>query len=253
MLVFRHLPLFVRVAAPLVLPANAVLAASVLAFAAVPRDGAAGYVAVAGFVLVAVLYSLVLVLAIGACVKAAADIRRQAETSAHASLRALRERLKPFLLLAAILFFVVAPGLVLYAIARTQSNLAAVMIVPILVALGLATMWSVSIPVFFAENAGVKEALKRSRELVRGRFMHALGSVFFGGTLALFASVLALILVSIIAVEGSATRFVIGLGGWAVGELLTLPLVAAYATLLYDGLRIFKEGSGLVPAGASPR
>lgn len=252
-LVFRRVGLFLRIGAPLVLPANALLILTVLVFDRLSPEGAGAYPAIAVVVLVSIAYVAALALAIGACVRAAADVKARAVTSARGAYAVVRERVKPFFALALILFAAIAPGVVLYAIARTHESFAVLAIVPIAVALVLTTIWSVAVPALLVENAGVAAALERSRTLVRGRFMHALGSVFFGSILALFAGVMALILISFIPVEDSSARFSMGLAGWALGELIAVPLLAAYATVLYDGLLIYERGSGLAPPAAASR
>jgi hypothetical protein len=241
-LVFRRLSLFMRIAAPLILPATALLIALLVAFDLTPRSRATDYLYIGVSVPLIVLNLLALAIAVGGCVKATADLHGEVAPSPRASLAFVRERLSSYLWLVAILLAGIAPGVALYVIARSRENFNPLTIIPILLAFWLASIWSVALPAFFIENLRVVQALERSRALVRGRFAHALGAVVFGSILALFAGVLALIVVSVFTFGSTTVRGAISLAGWTLGELLAVPLLAAYTTVLYYDLRAHQEG-----------
>jgi hypothetical protein len=103
----------------------------------------------------------------------------------------------------------------------------------------------VAAPAFLVEGKRVRQALKRSRELVRGHFFHALGTVVLGTILALFAVCVAAILVSALATGSEKTRLIVYISGVTLGELLAIPLLAAYAIVLYYDLRLRSESHDL--------
>jgi hypothetical protein len=102
----------------------------------------------------------------------------------------------------------------------------------------LVTIWSVAAPVVVLERPGGLRALGRSRELVRGNGWQVFGVI--------------LILVIGVAVLGGAIDVVAGAAGTAVGLIvrvivgvLTAPISALAAAVLYFDLRGVKAGGGV--------
>ena len=152
----------------------------------------------------------------GALVKAVADIRDgRADLSIAATLRAAWERIGPLATASSLAVVAIFLGLVLF-------------IVPGLV---LMTWWIVIVPAVILENAGAREALGRSRELVRGWGWSVFGLIV--------VTVLVLIGVSI-----ALDIVLFPLADWLQGLLsqilvgtLTAPFAALAWTLLYYRLR----------------
>lgn len=105
----------------------------------------------------------------------------------------------------------------------------------------LLTLWAVSAPVVVVERTGVFQALSRSQDLVRGN-----GWPVFG-VIVLFY-VIEFVALNVLNAIGSD----LGSGGQAVlayvGSVLTAPLVAVAAAVLYFDLRAAHEP----PAGPEP-
>lgn len=96
-----------------------------------------------------------------------------------------------------------------------------------------AVMLSVVIPVLVFEDKRGTEALRRSWDLVKGSFWHALGTILLAGIIA-----------------GLVTGILTGIGGsnWlvyfifsAIGRVITVPFTALVSVLLYLDLRARKE------------
>lgn len=107
----------------------------------------------------------------------------------------------------------------------------------------LLTIWAVIAPVVVLERPGVFPAFGRSRALVRGSGWQVFGVIviFF-----LIQIVVSLILGSIGAVAGTAGRLILDF----VGSVVTAPLWALAASVLYFQLRGTKEEPAT--AGAAP-
>jgi len=239
-LVFRNLLVFMRITAPLIVPVNLVFIALLLAldYDSTPRK--TGYVYIAAYL---PLFLLALIVAAGACLKAAADIRSDASASARGSLCFVRNRLSPFLWLVALMLAGIGPGVALFVVARARSlgDLAYIAIVLTPLSFWLAGVWSVAPPSLLMEERGVIEALKRSRALVRGSYWRSLGTVVFGSVLAVFAGVLGELIASVFAAGSEAVRLVVIVCGAALGEVVAVPLLAAYLVILYYDLRVRQE------------
>ncbi|NLV54496.1 MAG: hypothetical protein GXY13_02675 [Acidimicrobiales bacterium] len=114
-------------------------------------------------------------------------------------------------------------------------------------ALWLQGIWAVAVPVLLTEDRGAIDSLRRSQELVRGRFWPVLGTILAGG---LLASVLQGVLVGptlILTFVGASFLVTSILTGLAqiVGVALTTPFVAALTAVVYVDLRVRKEGFDL--------
>ncbi len=108
----------------------------------------------------------------------------------------------------------------------------------------LITIWSVAAPVVVLERPGVFAALRRSRELVRGN-----GWQVFGVILVLYILVAAVSLI----IEGAAQSAGSGVGivVRVVVGVLTAPLTALAASVLYFELRGAAAGAGPSDSGDS--
>jgi hypothetical protein len=152
----------------------------------------------------------------GALVKAVADVRDgRADLSIPDTLRAAWERIGPL---------------------ATTSSLAAVgifigLVFFVLPGLVLMTWWVVIIPAVVLENAGTRQAFRRSRELVRGWGWHVFG-------------VIVLTILVLIGVSIGLDLLLYPLADWLQGFVsqilvgtLTAPLAALAWTVLYYRLR----------------
>lgn len=250
-LVARNLLVFVRITAPLIVPVNLVFIALLLALRYDSTPKRTGYVFIAVYLS---LVLLALIVAAGACLRAAADIQVGTSTSARASLSFVRDRLISFLWLVGLLLAGIGPGAALLVVWRAGrlGSLGYLALVLIPLALWLAGIWSVALPSLFLEDGGVAEALKHSRALARGSYWHSLGTVIFASVLALFASVLGELIASLFASGSETVRLVAIVCGAIFGEVVALPLMAAYLILLYYDLRVRKEGSASIERDSAP-
>lgn len=241
-LVARNFLVFARITASLLVPINLILIALTLVFGVFlsgKTNSVVVWVVVFAFS-VADLFALIL--AGGACLRAAAEIYRGEKPSARAALVFVRAHLASLSWLAAILLVTIAPGLVLFAVAPSLGRFAPLALLALVLSLWLMGIWSVTPPVLLVEEKGVRKALARSRVLVRGHFWRALGTVILGSILALFAGFLARVLVSVLSTGGGNARVaVVTITGSMLGALLTIPLLGAYLTLLYYDLLVREE------------
>ncbi len=247
-LVFRNLLVFLRITAPLIVPVNLVFIALLLALGYQSTPGKMGYVFIAIYL---PLFLLALIVAGGACFKAAADIRVGVKASARGSLEFVRDRLSSFLWLIVLMLAGIGPGAALLVVARAKGlgSLAYFAVVLIPLSFWLAGFWSVAPPSLLIEEGGVIDSLKRSRALVRGSYWRSLGTVIFGSVLAAFAGILGELIASVFATGGDALRAVVIVAGATLGEVVAVPLLAAYLILLYYDLRVRKEGLASIERG----
>lgn len=107
--------------------------------------------------------------------------------------------------------------------------------------------WAVAIPVLLLENKRAGQSMRRSRELVKGRWWPVLACEFTAFLLsAIVASVLQAVFIG--AAFGSSSTTVTILAGVISGTLaasLTTPFTAAVTAVLYFDLRVRKEGFDL--------
>lgn len=120
----------------------------------------------------------------------------------------------------------------------------------------LMVCWALALPVLMFEGIGGYGALRRSRELISGYWWTAFGALLVGlVAIVVFYVVLGLIInaianssghISVILVLGGISRIIAG--------IVTYPVFAAIAAVLYIKLRATKEGVGandLMGAGES--
>ena len=148
----------------------------------------------------------------GALVKAVSDIRDgRADLSVADTLRAAWERIGPLASASSLAIVGISIGLLL-------------LVVPGLV---LLTWWVLIVPAVMLENAGVREAFRRSRELVRGWGWNAFGVIVLTFVVLVGVSIGLDLLLAPLAdwLQGFASRIVTG--------TVTAPFAALAWTLLY--------------------
>jgi hypothetical protein len=182
---------------------------------------------------VALLQGLVYLLSTAACFKAVADAYLGGEPSASRSLAFGLQRL-PGLIAMTIVY---AIGLVLGFVA---------LIVP---SIWLAVAWSLAIPALLFERAGPVRSLKRSFQLVRGRWWRVALTLVVGVLLvSLVGGVLEGILLAVPALLADGNDVVVAFANvvaGTVGSVLTTPFTAAVVALVYFDQRVRKEGFDL--------
>jgi hypothetical protein len=152
----------------------------------------------------------------GALVKAVADIRDgRVELSIGDTLRAAWERIGPLATASSLAVVAIFFGLIFF-------------IVPGLV---LMTWWVVIVPAVVLENAGARQALGRSRELVRGWGWNVFGVIVVTVLVLIGASIGLDVLLFPLAdwLQGLVSQILVG--------TLTAPFAALAWTLLYYRLR----------------
>lgn len=105
----------------------------------------------------------------------------------------------------------------------------------------LAVAWSASVPVLMLERTRPLQALRRSWELVRGYSWTVFGALLIGGGIVFGVIFLGGIIAS--AVHSSSVDAVLAVDAAtsAVADLVTFPLLAAIAVVIYVELRSVKE------------
>ena len=110
--------------------------------------------------------------------------------------------------------------------------------------------FTVAVPVLLVEGAGPWRSLRRSRQLVRGRWWGTLGVAVVG---ALLVSVVSLAVSGLLLgiafanpARNTVTGFVLNTLAETLGSMLGTPAAAAFVTVLYIDLRVRKEGFDLL-------
>jgi uncharacterized membrane protein YeaQ/YmgE (transglycosylase-associated protein family) len=121
----------------------------------------------------------------------------------------------------------------------------------------IATVWSLAMPVLLVEGVGVSTALRRSTELVQGRFWPILGLLALAGVSLLVVSLLlgglAGSLAATIAIESEFAGAVAALVAGVAGAVLSIPVMAAILGVVYVDQRVRKEGfRGAQPEPVAP-
>lgn len=247
-LALRHILAFLRITAPLILPVNALFIPIVVWLA---NSDDSRQLAIGALVPVVVAYVIAVVLSMGACVRAAAEAHRGAKPNARAAVEYVFRRPVPILCLTVLLLIAAVPALAMVVLpgATALGSFALLLLALAFVSLWLSGTLAVALPAMLVEEKGIAASLRRSAELVRGRFMRALGTVVLGGILALFAGVLVAILVSVFSLGGENVILIVTLVGFALGELFVAPLFAAYLVVLYYDLCARERILGAVRAG----
>jgi hypothetical protein len=101
-------------------------------------------------------------------------------------------------------------------------------------------------PAVVVEELGPGRGMRRSWQLVRGRFWPVFGTSILAGLISAFiASALTVVPLGVAQVAPEAIRWVIVSVFQIVSSIITQPIVAIVATLLYFDARIRKEGFDL--------
>jgi hypothetical protein len=105
------------------------------------------------------------------------------------------------------------------------------------------TWFCITAPVAMAEDLGPVAAMKRSYQLTKRRFWPSLGVCFLTGVVAyMLDQVLGLVPDTVALIIGTDVGWPLLAVGGVLSQLITMPLVAAGATLLYLDLRVRSEG-----------
>ena len=185
----------------------------------------------AGTLLIVVLAYLASQIATGACFKAVSGAYLDEEAGWQESLRFARSRLASLLWLSFLTAVCVIPALLLCLAPGIYLWIA----------------WTVAAPVLLLEDVRGWKAMKRSRQLVKGRFWPTLAVVLLVAILTgIVQAVFVGILAGLVSVSGNEVALAIAdaIGQTASG-VLTTPLSAAVLTVLYFDLRVRKEGFDL--------
>ena len=186
---------------------------------------------IAGTGLIIVLAYLASQIATGACFKAISGAYLDEEAGWQDSLRFARSKLGSLVWLSFLTAVCVIPGLLLC----------------ILPGVYLWIAWTVAAPVLLLEDVRGWKAMKRSRQLVKGRFWPTFAVVLLVAILTgIVQAVFVGILAGLVSVSGNEVALAIAdaIGQTASG-VLTTPLSAAVLTVLYFDLRVRKEGFDL--------
>lgn len=113
-------------------------------------------------------------------------------------------------------------------------------LIPLLVA--IVVLFYLIVPVILLEDVTATEAVRRSAALVRRRFWPILGTVIVAGILiGIIGAIVSLVFTTASVVAGPAA-FVLQAIGSTVSSLVTVPLTANVALLIYLDARIRHEG-----------
>jgi hypothetical protein len=188
-------------------------------------------VAFAGALVFILLAFLMTLLTIAACFKAVADAYLGSEPDWRASLRFAVVRLGPLLGISLLNVVGVTLGLI-------------VLIIP---GIFLAVAWALCFPAALVEGRRGVGALRRSYQLVKGRWWPVFGALLVG---IILVAIISNILEFIVLAPTFFSESLLGeaiLSGLAsiVGFAVTTPLQAAIVTLVYFDQRVRKEGLDL--------
>ncbi|MFN8034635.1 MAG: hypothetical protein U0V73_01690 [Acidimicrobiia bacterium] len=212
--------------------------------------------AVGGAVLLVVISMVASTLAEAACLKAVIDTYLGANSDWRSTLRF------GFSKLGSLVWLLVLPGLLLglagtamivpaFLLAVAAGPAAAVIIVPLAIAVVVALVWLynswvVRVPALLVEDARGSRALRRSFELVRGRWWPVAGTMFVvqlmvGAATAVFSALLLAVAVT----QSHTTYAVTAAATNTIAAVLTTPFSAAIVAVIYFDLRVRKEGFDL--------
>jgi len=185
----------------------------------------------AGTVVIALLGFLASQLATGACFKSVSGAYLDEQPDWRGSLRFARSKLGALLWLSFLLVILLVPAFLACLVPGVYLYVA----------------WSVASPVLLLEDVRGWAALKRSRQLVKGRFWPTVAvlvliAVLSGIVQAVFLGIFA----ALVSVSGNEVAQAIAEAvGQTASSALTTPLSAAVLTVLYFDLRVRKEGFDL--------
>jgi hypothetical protein len=182
----------------------------------------------AGQLVSSVLTMLMVLLAIAACFKAVADAYLGSQPDWRASVRFAVKRLAPLLWISVLYLLGVFLGFV-------------ALIIP---GIFLAIAWSLAYPAALVEDVRGAGALKRSFQLVRGRWWPVFGVQLVGAILVtIIASIVQVVILAPVFFVDSLLALAV-LSGLAsiVGYAISTPLQAAVVAIVFFDQRVRKEG-----------
>ena len=185
----------------------------------------------AGTLLIAILAFIASQIATGACFKAISGAYLDEQPDWRASLRFARSRLGSLIWLSFLLVVLLAPAFL-------------ACLVP---GIYLWVAWSVATPALLLEDRRGWGALKRSRELVKGRWWPTVAVLILVAILTgIVQGVFLGLLAGVVSSSGNeVAQAVAEAVGQTLSSALTTPLSAAVVTVLYFDLRVRKEGFDL--------
>lgn len=194
-------------------------------------DGDQFWAFLAGTVLIAILAFVASQVATGACFKAVSGAYLDEEADWRESLRFARSKLGSLLWLSFLLVILIAPAFL-------------ACLVPGIYLWGA---WAVATPVLLLDGVPGWGALKRSRELVKGRWWPTVGVLLLMTILSSLVSAVFLgIFAGVVSVsDNEVASAVADAIAQTASSALTTPLSAAVVTVLYFDLRVRKEGFDL--------
>lgn len=185
----------------------------------------------AGTLIILVLSFVASQVATGACFKAVSGAYLDEQPDWRECLRFARSRVGALLWLSFLLVIMLMPAFLACLVPGVYLYVA----------------WSVAAPVLLLEDHRGWDALKRSRQLVKGRFWPTVAvllliAILSGIVSAIFLGVLA----GVVGVTGNDVAEALANAiGQTLSSALTTPLSAAVLTVLYFDLRVRKEGFDL--------
>jgi hypothetical protein len=185
----------------------------------------------AGALVIALLAFLASQIATGACFKSVSGAYLDEQPDWRESLRFARSRFGALLWLSVLLVVLLVPAFL-------------ACLVP---GMYLYVAWSVAAPVLLVEDVRGWSALKRSRQLVKGRFWPTVAVLLLVAVLTFVVQAIFLgILAGLVSVTGNEVAQALADAiGQTAASALTTPLSAAVLTVLYFDLRVRKEGFDL--------
>ncbi|MGA9760939.1 MAG: hypothetical protein WBQ14_00730 [Gaiellaceae bacterium] len=244
-LAFRRILVFLRITALLTLPVGVLLGAAIVWVA--NSSGSQHSLAIGLLVPVAVVYAIAAMLSGAACLKVAAEAYNGAKPGAREAIEVALRRLGPIVCLTTLLVIAVVPTVALLVLPGLTAigKYSLVLLVLAVFSLWATGTYSVALPAMLLEERGIRESLRRSGLLVHRNFFKALGTVLFGGVLALFAGTVVAIIVSLFSLGGGNVILIVTLAGFVLGELLVAPFYAAFLIVLYHDLQAREQGSNV--------
>ena len=185
----------------------------------------------AGTILIGLLIIVASQVATGACFKAVSGAYLDEEAGWRESLRFARSKLGSLLWLSFLLIVLIVPAF----------------LACILPAVYLWGAWAVATPVLLFDGEKGWSALKRSRELVKGRWWPTVGVLVLMSILTSLVSAVFLgLFAGVVSVsDNEVAAAVADAIAQTASTALTTPLSAAVVTVLYFDLRVRKEGFDL--------
>ena len=170
-------------------------------------------------------------IATGATIKIASGAYLGEQPDWRASLRFAFSRVGPLLFLTLLSTLAVLAGLVLCVIPGIYLSVA----------------FALDVPVLFLEDKSATQALSRSRQLVEGHWWRTLGLLIVSSLLAgVVAGILsAIFTIPAALIDSTFVAFLLRAIGTLVATLITTPISAAIALVMYMDLRVRKEGYDL--------